>query len=85
MPDRTIDDATQLSAGTVTQTQMRARWTIHASARPADDIESEPSTWFVEGDDYDAVMAQVESDLPSGWRLVDVTVHDNDRSGRPVT
>lgn len=45
---------------------------IHAASRPANDTSAEPHRWTVEGDDYDALLAEVKAAVPDGWVLLSV-------------
>jgi hypothetical protein len=47
---------------------------IHAASRPHNDSTADAHRWSVEGDDYDALLAEVRAAVPDGWDLLSVQV-----------
>ncbi|WP_183407729.1 hypothetical protein [Nocardioides marmoriginsengisoli] len=43
---------------------------LHAASRPTDDTTADAHHWTLEGDDYDALLAEAKASVPQGWVLL---------------
>lgn len=65
------EDGVWASAGRLTvgrSTVLEVR--LHAASRPHGDTLAEAHEWVLEGEDYDALVAQARGSVPEGWDLL---------------